>query len=1182
MAGLSKTYSGDFTSFVAGKLLNAAGMAKAESDRRETDNLQKARPGSLFTKALQSEFGGDLYNRTLGNFDPRKSAEETDRKSSKEKRYQAQFGDLKKTPKSDLDDAEKELLKDDDSIPVKDVDARKGLTKLFGVGLDSKLILANARVAGLSNDVKSVNDDLISTQKLIYDQNELLGSKFDQILGIFSAQQDYQKKIADQAEVKRREDELELEQDRSRTRKLESAFGGKKGKNPLGQILGVAADMLRGRGGGFVKKLLEGLGKKKFNIGGLARSISGAVKGVTAAGLDDEFRKFERQKQFFNRAKGFVSSKFTKESRSRAKTAQLKNQKAQKLADLLGVNATRLPDELRLGGLAALEDMYEMGMLDPKEFAETKKAAQKILKDTVMDGFPMPSANDPLMREIMEDREAFIQRRAPEVGKTPKMQGFDAPTINPKRMGREVTEELSSRAGAKALSEVGESAARKGLGKAGKFVPGLGTGIALTEAAFRFADGDTLGGIMSLGSALPILGWGFTAFDIARDLGFDPLNTLPQKQYERGTELTRPGSAILHGTEAVIGKKDRENMMDSYQQSIDQVGSTLVSSAVSLADSVGQGQAVKSELKKSGLSFDIVNMPTSSKIGKTGQLSVLSSLESDFKREIFSTSPDDPKSKKKEEDTDTENDPVDPNTVVPEYDLDFNEPNSAVQMGGRFYKTDANGAIGDEITEEEAKRIITRRTRASNPGRNGSYASGTYIGPAGDRDGEQTGLNMNLPGGIGTPIYAPVDLIYRSKGTDGNPAVGLQGDADAKGPAGRGFGYYGAYYFEKDGKEYEVLMGHFRDLPFKGSSEGQVIPKGTLIGYQGASGRSVSADNGIYPHISLHVNGIGFNAGNDVLRWFADGLAGGNLSNGNGGGGGGERKKAFHELAKDEALSSLTPGVNDWVKPGGRSVISNTPWESVTDDTLLYVYADSRGVPTLGYGSAAMRGITFGSSPITVRQAKAWLRDDINRITDGLSKNIKWWNSMTDDQRAGLIMFEYNAGEGNSYISSKGYPSLVRQLEAGNIRAAIEEIQREGPGQSRIDVEKELLRSGPQQIVGPKIVGPKIVGEGRVGAGIPFFPDLTIMKGVRDGLDRGKQRERNEELLKLLPMLDNRPNDLQSNSRIMEDMEEDSMVQQVFIINNVAQTTTSPLVISSSGGSNNDYVDQYRMAVLGA
>ena len=1133
MAGLSKTYSGDFTSFVAGKLLNAAGMAKAEGDRRETDNLQKARPGSLFTKALQSEFGGDLYNRTLGNFDPRKSAEETDRKSSKEKRYQAQFGDLKKTPKSDLDDAEKELLKDDDSIPVKDVDARKGLTKLFGAGLDSKLILANARVAGLSNDVKSVNNDLVSTQKLIYDQNELLGSKFDQLLGIFSAQQDYQKKIADEAQVKRREDELEFEKDRSTTRKLEKPDGGKKRGFNFSSLLGTVGDLLKGtrfkgkKAFQTAKDFLSALGSPSLRKGA-ARGIGGITRKLFRKSLYGKDRDVFRDR---------LRSPF---SRRASKT------KLPKSARNLGVANAAMSDQLAQLGLM-VSDPIE-AFVDPKTKNPTDLVSDSIAK---MTGKKAPT-------KIIKKTSKAVQDRTVQ-------KATDA-------IGGKVSGEIAEKAASKA--------AKKGITK---FVPGVGTVIALGEAFMRAQEGDMTGAALSMLSAIPIVGWGVTAVDIARDLGYNPLG-LPEAPpaYEKGTELTRPGSAILHGTEAVIGSKDRDNMMDSYQQSIDQVGSTLVSSAVSLADSVGQGQAVKSELKKSGLSFDIVNMPTSSKIGKTGQLSVLSSLESDFKREIFSTSPDDPKSKKKEEDTDTENDPVDPNTVVPEYDLDFNEPNSAVQMGGKFYKTDASGAIGDEITEEEAKRIITRRTRASNPGRNGSYASGTYIGPAGDRDGEQTGLNMNLPGGIGTPIYAPVDLIYRSKGTDGNPAVGLQGDADAKGPAGRGFGYYGAYYFEKDGKEYEVLMGHFRDLPFKGSSEGQVIPKGTLIGYQGASGRSVSADNGIYPHISLHVNGIGFNAGNDVLRWFADGLAGGNLSTGNNGGGGGERKKAFHELAKDEALSSLTPGVNDYVKPGGYSVISNTAWDTITDETLLYPYDDGSGVPTIGYGSAAMRGITFGSSPITVRQAKAWLRDDINRITDGLSKNIKWWNSMTDDQRAGLIMFEYNAGEGNSYISSKGYPSLVRELEAGNIRAAIEQIQRTGPAQGRIDVEKELLRSGPQQIVGPKIVGPKMVGEGRVGAGIPFFPDLTIMKGVRDGLDRGQQRERNEELLKLLPMLDNRPNDLQSNSRIMEDMEEDSMVQQVYIINNIAQTTTSPLVISSSGGSNNDYVDQYRMAVLGA
>ena len=165
-----------------------------------------------------------------------------------------------------------------------------------------------------------------------------------------------------------------------------------------------------------------------------------------------------------------------------------------------------------------------------------------------------------------------------------------------------------------------------------------------------------------------------------------------------------------------------------------------------------------------------------------------------------------------------------------------------------------------------------------NSGKTGSFASGAYIGNPGDTDGEQTGLNMNLPGGIGTPIYAPFDLIYRLKGTDGNPSVGLQGTPDALGPSGRGFGFYGAYRYMKNGKEYEVLMGHFRDLPFKGSKEGEIIKKGTLLGYQGASGRSVSRTNGVYPHISLHVNGIGFRASNSELVDVADSIRTGKSS----------------------------------------------------------------------------------------------------------------------------------------------------------------------------------------------------------------------------------------------------------------------------------------------------------------
>ena len=154
-----------------------------------------------------------------------------------------------------------------------------------------------------------------------------------------------------------------------------------------------------------------------------------------------------------------------------------------------------------------------------------------------------------------------------------------------------------------------------------------------------------------------------------------------------------------------------------------------------------------------------------------------------------------------------------------------------------------------------------------------TFASGAWIGKPDDPDKQDTGLNMALSGGVGTPIYAPYDLIYRSKGTDGMPSVGLDGNADPLGPSGRGFGYYGAYFFEKDGKEYEVLLGHFRDLPYKGSKDGEVIPRGTLLGYQGASGRSVSGQGGPLAHISLHVNGIGFRNNNtNILVDFAEKL----------------------------------------------------------------------------------------------------------------------------------------------------------------------------------------------------------------------------------------------------------------------------------------------------------------------
>ena len=1109
MAGFSKTYSGDFTSFVAGKIVGAAGLAKGEKDRRVAEGLERARSGSLFARALQHEFGGDLYNRTLGNIDPRKKFAETDRKSSKEGRFTGQFPEGKGKSGSSVDkeveSAKDELLKEDDSIPVKDEKLRTQVSKFLGTEIATKMNVVNYATNEVVKEVKGVRSDLDKTHSLISHQTDILSEKFDVILGIFDANLAYQKKIAEEAKVRRREAELEQEKDLSSTRAIEEAFGGKKGDLStalLRKILGFAS-----------KGLLKKLTGKNIKAASAVKDLldifgsKGGRKGISKIG-SRFLRTILREKDPLKRGK---ITKILSGRGSKAEIARFLNVEGLSELDFRKINRSALTSQ--------------RGPKAPRVGSKFEAAGADALRDIAADADFMSGA----ARQQATTLDKMLDGGRKGVTKKGKA-----------KLGRETLERVTQKSGGEIAEKLGKKAATKAASKSLKFVPGVGTVIALGEAAFRAAEGDWTGAALSALSAIPIAGWAFTAVDIARDMGVNPLG-LPAagpSMFETGTGLARKGPAVLHGTEMVVGSKDREDALNSYSEAVQKQTDMLVSSAISLGNATGFGPEVNSEIKKLGVKYTFVRMPVDTDIGNAR----------------VAKGPD----------------------VIPAvrlFDLQTRE------------EKEEKKKPETEDDKDDSSTPSTSTPSTTTPVTNGSYASGTWIGPTGDRDGEQTGLNMNLPGGIGTPIYAPVDLIYRSKGTDGNPAVGLQGDADAKGPAGRGFGYYGAYYFEKDGKEYEVLMGHFRDLPLKGNSEGQVIPKGTLLGYQGASGRSVSKDNGIYPHISLHVNGIGFIAGNDVLKWFADGLASGKSSSGptgkGYGKGGGERAKAFHELAKDEALSSLTPGVNDYVKPGGFSVISNTPWDTITDNTLLYPYDDGTGVATIGYGSAQMRGITFGTNPIPVRQAKAWLKDDISRISNNLSKNIKWWDSMTDDQKAGLIMFEYNAGEGNSYISSKGYPSLVRALEEGNIRAAIEEIQRTGPAQSRIDVEQNLLRSGPQQIVGPKIVGPEIVGEGKVGSGIPFFPDLTIMKGIQGGLQRSSEREKNSELLKLLPVLNNKSRDLQSNSSLMEDVEE-KMVVQTIIMNNTTTVASRSTNITSNIKTDNNSLKDYQMAVLGS
>ena len=67
------------------------------------------------------------------------------------------------------------------------------------------------------------------------------------------------------------------------------------------------------------------------------------------------------------------------------------------------------------------------------------------------------------------------------------------------------------------LGKVGNKVAKKTGLKIFGAIPVLGDLVDLGVAIYRFSQGDIAGGFLSLGSAIPFVGWGFAALDIARE-----------------------------------------------------------------------------------------------------------------------------------------------------------------------------------------------------------------------------------------------------------------------------------------------------------------------------------------------------------------------------------------------------------------------------------------------------------------------------------------------------------------------------------------------------------------------------------------------------------------------------------------------------------------------------------------
>ena len=608
----AKILGSTLTRYVGGVIINAALSGSNQQNRKDTQGLEDSTPGTLSQSAVSTETGGMIFDKVLGKPIPK------GKPTKLEVPEPAKVPEQKVDSNKELEKAAADLLNDPDSLSVSDAELKNHVVKIFGGGILPLLIRTEAKAVDAANNVRALNQNLLNTQSVFVDQNNILASKLDQILDIFGDQLEYQKQVKDKAQAQRRLDKLAQKQDESSVRAFLSTTDSKK----KGQIL---SNMMESLGAAkLINKLqgLERLGKStKDVLSSLGTSIGkGKFLSQTVGNIQSRREKTERIANILARK----SSRQAADAARRAEEIAAKAKKTaslRKLADVLGIEKlSDLYDQLKMGGAGALYDMWESGFISPAEMSEFRDAAARIGLDVTDFPDPVPNWKKPPSGVIEPTkRENIPTLKESKIKKKPLNKG----KLNPKQASAAVDRMLQTPRGAAKIMKP------KGFAKGfGKLLPVIGTGISLAEAGYRFSQGDTAGAIMSIGSAIPILGWGFVAADIARDLGFDPLNTLPEDQYETGTGLTKPGTAILHGTEAVIGQNEQEDLLGSYRESIDLIGSNLVSVSVALGDATGDSSAINSIIKKSGLTYDIVPMSLSTDIGRHRPIGTVSEEKS--------------------------------------------------------------------------------------------------------------------------------------------------------------------------------------------------------------------------------------------------------------------------------------------------------------------------------------------------------------------------------------------------------------------------------------------------------------------------------------------------------------------------------------------------------------------------
>ena len=103
------------------------------------------------------------------------------------------------------------------------------------------------------------------------------------------------------------------------------------------------------------------------------------------------------------------------------------------------------------------------------------------------------------------------------------------------------------------------------------------------------------------------------------------------------------------------------------------------------------------------------------------------------------------------------------------------------------------------------------------------------------------------------------------------------------------------------------------------------------------------------------------------------------------------------------------------------------------EGTVLKVYKDAVGLPTIGIGHLIKKGEVF--TTITQQQAEDLLAKDLKQFEEGISTSVKV--AITQNQFDALVSFAFNLGMGNVNSST-----LLKKLNAGDVQGAANEFVR--------------------------------------------------------------------------------------------------------------------------------------------